>query len=283
MTLYTEGGRSFVKHANGQSSHYIVDDFTDPWKPKETIFIQHGFCRTIAHWYHWIPRLAGSYRVIRRDLRGHGLSSYPEPNGNYDYSLDTILDEIVDVLDCLEISKVHFLGESTSGMLAEALAVKHPDRLRSITICSSPTHLPQPALDFFAFGNEDWPTACRVMGSRGWATALSNSPGTVASSDPRYKEWWVDQVSKSDGEGLAGYAKFLSSLDARHFLPQISVPMLMLAPKNSAVMSVEQMKDVAGQIAGSKLDVIDAPGHEIYVSGAAQCQAAAMKFWDALA
>lgn len=272
-------GRTFVQHANGQRTHYIANDFTDPWRPRETVLIQHGFCRTTAHWYHWMPALSRTYRVIRRDLRGHGLSTYPIPGQDYDYSLQTILEEILDLLNCLGIEKVHFLGESTSGMLAEALAAKYPERLRSITVCSSPTHLPPPALEFFSFGHSDWSTACRTLGSRGWAEALSRSPGTVASSDEDYVSWWVDQVSVSDGEGLAGYAKFLSTLDARPFLAHIRVPMLILAPKHSAIMSVEQMEGVASQVPGSQLEIIDAPGHEIFINGAAQCQAAALKFW----
>ncbi|EMF10379.1 alpha/beta-hydrolase [Sphaerulina musiva SO2202] len=276
-------GHTFIEHANGQRTHYISDDFTDPWQPRETVLIQHGFCRTAAHWYHWVPALSRAYRVIRRDLRGHGLSSYPSSirgaRGEYDYSLDCLLEEILDLLNCLGIDKVHFLGESTSGMLAEALAAKHPERLHSITVCSSPTHLPPSALNLFSFGHDDWPTACRTLGSRGWAEALSRLPGTVASEDEDYVSWWTEQVSVSDGEGLAGYASFLSTMDARPFLSQIKIPMLILAPKHSAVMTKAQMEDVASQVPGAHLELIDAPGHEIFVSGASQCQAAVLKFW----
>lgn len=299
-------GHTFIEHANGQRTHYISDDFTDPWRPRETVLIQHGFCRTAAHWYHWVPALSREYRVIRRDLRGHGLSSYPSSirrasegsgrgegegggasegdakgggGGEYDYSLDCLLEEILDLLNCLGIDKVHFLGESTSGMLAEALAAKHPERLHSITVCSSPTHLPPSALNLFSFGHDDWPTACRTLGSRGWAEALSRLPGTVASEDEDYVSWWTEQVSVSDGEGLAGYASFLSTMDARPFLSQIKIPMLILAPKHSAVMTKAQMEDVASQVPGAHLELIDAPGHEIFVSGASQCQAAVLKFW----
>lgn len=275
-------GRTFIQHSNGQETHYVVDDFTDPWKPRETILIQHGFCRTTAHWYHWIPILARKYRVIRRDLRGHGLSSYPKSSDNYDYTLDTILDEILELMDNLKIEKVHFLGESTSGMLGTALAAKHPHRLLSLTICSSPTYLPQAALEKFAFGLADWPTACRTLGSRGWAEALSRGPGTVPSTDTAYLEWWINQVAQSDGEGLAGYAEFLSTLDSRPFLREVSVPMLILAPKNSAVMQVKHMEEVAEQVPGAILKVVDVPSHEIYVTGAEQCQAEAMKFWQSL-
>jgi hypothetical protein len=46
--------------ANNYQMHYEVDDFTDPWKPAETLWIQHGFGRSSRFWYHWVPPLAGS-------------------------------------------------------------------------------------------------------------------------------------------------------------------------------------------------------------------------------
>ncbi|KAI0121270.1 Alpha/Beta hydrolase protein [Xylariales sp. AK1849] len=200
----------------------------------------------------------------------------------YDYSLETILGEIIDLLDQLGIDKVHFLGESTSGMLGMALAAKYPQRLHSLVICSSPTYLPQQALDSFAFGFRDWPTALRTLGSRGWGRAISNTKGTVTSPDPGYLQWWVDQVAVSDGEGLADYAEFLSRLDARQFIKSIKVPTLILAPKHSAVISVASMEELASQIEAAKLQVIDKPGHEIFTSAAEECQTAALKFWHSL-
>lgn len=47
-------GRTYVVHPNGQRTHYILDDFTDPWNPRETILIQHGFGRHAEFWYHWM-------------------------------------------------------------------------------------------------------------------------------------------------------------------------------------------------------------------------------------
>ncbi|KAG8157612.1 hypothetical protein KVR01_012654 [Diaporthe batatas] len=278
-------GNTFIRHTSGQVTHYIVNDFTDPWKPRETVLLQHGFARNVEHWYHWVPPLARHFRVIRRDLRGHGLSSVPKNDGSYDYSLETILEEIVDMLDQLGIEKVHFLGESTSGMLGLAMAAQFPGRLLSLTICSTPTHLPPKALEMFAVGQKvSWPDACRILGSRGWAEALAKLPGTVGVDEDGYTAWWVDQVARSTGEGLAGYAEFLSHLDARPFLSRIKVPVLILAPRSSAVLTVPDMEQLARQIgASASLVVVDAPGHEIYVSGADQCQAAVLKFWKSLA
>lgn len=271
-----------ITHPNGQTTHYIDDSFTDPWKPCETILIQHGFARHAAFWYHWIPVLARKYRVIRRDARGHGHSSFPSPDSSYAYTLDTIVDEIIDTLDQLGLQKVHFLGESTSGMVGEALAASHPERLHSLIVCSSPTWLPPPALELFAFGHESWPAACRQLGSRGWGEALSRIPGTVSIPDPDYVQWWIDQVGISSGEGLAGYAQFLSTLDARPYLKDIRVPMLILAPANSAATKVEEQQALQKQVKGSQIEIIKGRGHEIYVERPEECQKAILRFLDGL-
>jgi pimeloyl-ACP methyl ester carboxylesterase len=268
----------FITHANGQISHVVDDNFTDPWKPHQTILIQHGFGRHSAFWYHWIPILSRHYRIIRRDARGHGLSSVPKAADNYDYSLDTILDEIVDTMDQLGVKKFHFLGESTSGMVAEAFAAKYPQRLQSLIVCSSPTFLPPAALELFAFGHETWPLACRTLGSRGWGTALSKVPGTVSIPDQEYVKWWISQVAVSSGEGLAGYAEFLITLDSRPFLEKIKTPTLILAPAKSAATKLEEQRMVGEKIKGSKLVVIHGEGHEIYVERPEDCQKAVLEF-----
>lgn len=267
-----------ITHPNGQVTHIYDENFTDPWKPYETIVIQHGFGRHGAFWYHWIPFLSRHYRVIRRDARGHGLSSSPEPGSNYDYSVDTIVDEIIDTIDQLNLEKVHFLGESTSGIVGEILAAKHPNRLHSLITCSSPTHLPEAALLLFAMGKSSWPAACRELGARGWGEALSQLPGTVSVPDPEYIKWWVDQVGVSTGEGLAGYAQFLSKIDSRPYLKDIKVPTLILAPARSAATKLEEQRAVQAQIPNAQLVVIDGKGHEIYVEMPEECQNAVIKF-----
>lgn len=148
----------------------------------------------------------------------------------------------------------------------------------SLTVCSTPTHLPPAALKLFAFDHADWPAACRTLGSRGWAEALSKVPGTIPITDNDYLPWYLDRISLSDGEGLAQYAEFLSTLDARPYLSQIRVPTLILAPSNSAATTLEEQRKLAQQIPGARLEVLDAPGHEIYVTAAEKCQAAFLEF-----
>ncbi|KAJ9134252.1 Alpha/beta-hydrolase [Pleurostoma richardsiae] len=276
----------YVTLSNGQTDHFFIDSFTDPWIPsddKEVILIQPGFGRSGVFWYHWVPVLARDYVVIRRDLRGHGKSSYPkrlspwseEPGvyeNHYLYNIETICAEIVDFLDRLGIKTVHFLGESTSGQLGHALAARHPDRISSLITCSSPTYLPDDKQRFLAMNQASWPEALISLDSRGWAAALAQQPGTAPREDPSYQEWWLSEVAKSSADGLAGYAAFLSQLNTRRFLPEISCPVLILAPVNSKAVPMEESEYAANHIPGAELKVIESQGHEIYVESAQACQ-----------
>ena len=226
--------------------------------------------------------MSRKYNVIRRELRGHGASTHPKPEDEYDYSVETIISEIIDTLDQLGLAKVHFLGESTSGMLAEILAAKHPDKVSSIIICSSPTHLPEAGQRFLAFGERSWPEGIRAKGTRWWAETLAAGENTLASDDPLYKQWWIDRVSESESDGLAGYAEFLCRLDSRPYLGRIRTPMLILAPTNSAMMTVESMRELAEKIPSARLRLIESGGHEIYSTAAEECQGAVLEFLEGL-
>lgn len=273
---------TLVQHASGRATHVMIDDFTDPWRSAEVVLIQPGFARHADFFYHWTALLARRFRVIRRDLPGHGRSkAQVNIPGTPPLSVDVMCDEIADTLDQLNIGRVHFVGESTSGMLGLAFAAMHPDRLHSLTVCATPTYLPPPALELFAFGHKDWPAACRELGSRGWAERLAGVPGTVSGSgDPAYLKWWIDTVAVSSGEGLGQYAEFLSIADSRPYLSKIDVPTLILAPANSAAVSMQASKGLQQQVKGSQLVVVDGPGHEIYKDRAETCASSLIDFID---
>lgn len=101
----------------------------------------------------------------------------------------------------------------------------------------------------------------------------------MASSDPEYRKWWLDQVSISSGEGLASYAEFLCMIDSRPVLGHIKVPMLVLAPTKSAATTVAAQRVIQKQVGpGCTLVEIDGPGHEIYIEAAEDCIAAFIDF-----
>ncbi|KAF2103603.1 alpha/beta-hydrolase [Rhizodiscina lignyota] len=256
----------YITHPNGQKTFYYEDDFVDPWKPHDTILIQHGFARSAIFWYKWVPVLAQNYRVIRRDARGHGKSSAPT-KPEYTYDMDTILDEIKDTLDQLGLEKVHYIGESTGGIWGEFFAAKYPERLHSLAICSSPLYMPKAAQEMLAFGHKSWADALRDLGARGWGEEILNVLNTSKDADPAFVKWWLKEVGDMDGKGLGDHAELLcsSDFDARRIMNNIKVPMLMLTPSNSKLVNLDEQKDLHEAVKGSKQELIKANGHEIYL------------------
>ena len=116
--------------------YYDDDDFTDPWRPSETVVLHHGNAKNARLWYAWVPLLARQYRIVRLDARGFGRSSLP-PEG-YRWSLGRFAADLRGLLDHLGLERVHLIGETVGGTIALQFAADYPDRLHSVTTCTSP-------------------------------------------------------------------------------------------------------------------------------------------------
>jgi pimeloyl-ACP methyl ester carboxylesterase len=285
----------YITHPNGQTSFYHLDTFADPWladSEKPVVLIQHGCAHTSEFFYDFVPRLSRDYVVIRRDARGHGRSSYPKRltpwsdqennqyEGNYSYTPETIVGEILDFLNQLGVQKVHFLAEATSGEIGVIFAATYPDRIASLVTMSSPTMLPPAAIDLFRVNRSSWPEAIIELGPRGWGQEMAKRPGTLPiHRGQAYIEWWYEQTDRIPSEGLAGYVIFLTKLNCRLYLQDVKCPMLILAPTNSAAVPMGESQYMHGRVFQSRLVAIDGPGHEIYADRAEECLDAILEFY----
>jgi proline-specific peptidase len=84
--------------------------------------------------------LAGSHRVIYVDLHGRGRSGRPADLGEITFAADVA--DIAELIRELELGPVHVYGFSYGGLLGQALALDHPELLRSLIIANS-LHSPE--------------------------------------------------------------------------------------------------------------------------------------------
>ncbi len=97
------------------------------------VVLIHGMGSDHTVWEGLIPLLKEDYWVIAVDLRGHGLSSKnPGP-----YSIELFAKDVCLFLESLNIDQAHFMGHSMGGVILQELAVKYPERFKSLTLISS--------------------------------------------------------------------------------------------------------------------------------------------------
>lgn len=87
------------------------------------------------------------YQVIRYDHRGTGMSDWVENwDSNNPYSLADMADDGIAVLNSLGIKEANIIGISMGGMIAQSLAINHPDRVGSLTSMMSSGYIEDPVL-----------------------------------------------------------------------------------------------------------------------------------------
>src|SRR5580658_9951651 len=101
----------YLKRVNQPDLHYVIDDFTDPWRNAPYLILQHGNGRSAKFWYSWVPYLSRFYKVVRPDVRGLGQSS-ADFDLEKNFTMDACIGDLLAIIDELGQNSVHICGES---------------------------------------------------------------------------------------------------------------------------------------------------------------------------
>ncbi|MFJ5714885.1 alpha/beta fold hydrolase [Neobacillus sp. NPDC093127] len=111
-------------NANGIDLYYEVHGEGEP------LLLIMGLSLNSKSWFRTLPALSEHYKVIIFDNRGVGLSGKP----NTPYSIELMAEDARSVLDAAGVESAHVYGISMGGMIAQRLALKYPERIRSLIL-----------------------------------------------------------------------------------------------------------------------------------------------------
>jgi len=217
--------------------------------------------------------------LIRFDNRDSGESTHftgvPDfpavMGGNYasvPYRMSDMAADAVGLLDKLGLDRVHLVGASMGGFIAQTIAIEYPQRVRSLTSIMSTTgertvgQMHPEALALFALPPattrdqqiERMQTVFRVIGSPGFPA----DPDWIALRAGRSFDRKFDPTSV-----IRQGAAVVASGDRTPKLRSLNVPTLVIHGSADKMCDVSGARATAAAIPGAELHIIDGMGHDL--------------------
>ena len=248
--------------------HYVIDDFSDPWKPSQTLLLIHGLAESAEAWRAWVPHLARHYRVIRVDVRGFGLST-PMPD-DYSWSMDRLLADVTAIAEHLQLAQFHLIGAKSGGSLVLQYAARYPAKVLSVLAMTPPV--------VSAKAVPEWREQILAEGLVEWARATMPARLGSGTSEPEL-EWWAENIQgKTPISTIMGYLDWVPGLDLREEVLKIQCPALIVTTTGSGLRSVESVKEWQSRMSASQLLVIEGDAWHAAAAYPDQCATASLAF-----
>jgi 3-oxoadipate enol-lactonase len=200
-----------------------------------------------------------SFECISFDNRGTGLSSpATEP-----FSIAEMAMDAVDLLDALEIQSAHVFGVSMGGMIAQELALGHPERIRTLTLgctyCGGPGSRLMDPDDFHplveALAACDEQLGLRLM----WEMNLS--PGFRAVKGRHAEFSALSEARPIRQPTIALQLQAIGNHDTSERLYEISAPTLIVHGTDDRILPVENALLLSLGIPSARLELLDGMAH----------------------
>ncbi|BCX16992.1 MAG: 3-oxoadipate enol-lactonase [Geminicoccaceae bacterium] len=225
----------------------------------------------LSMWDRQAAALAGRFRVLRYDMRGHGRSEVPPGP----YRLDGLARDAVALLDALGIDRVHFCGLSLGGAVGQWLGIHRPERLRSLVLCA---------------------TACSFGAASTWDERIAavQRGGVEAIADAVLERWLGADfrarrpseaarlramLCATPAEGYAAAAAAVRDTDLCAEVHRIAVPTLLIAGSADPATPPARLEELRARIPRAELVVLEG-AHIVNVEAADAFDHALLAFLD---
>jgi pimeloyl-ACP methyl ester carboxylesterase len=235
-----------------------IDLFYDIKGRGEPLLLIAGFLCDHAYWSLIMPSLISQYQVIRLDNRGMGRSSAPETP----YSLKQMANDVAALLDRLAIDKVHLVGHSMGGQIAQELVLAHPEKVQSLMLLSSLAK----GDGLFNSIIETWGELCanvdlklyeKVVLPWIFTDSFYAIPGTIEG----LIEFAIRYPFPPATHSLYHHSQAMLDFDTTDCLQKIHCPTLVLVGKQDILTPLKFSQQLAQGIPNAELVVLEGGGH----------------------
>lgn len=246
----------------------------------QPVVLIHGFPLNKSMWEHQVQALAGRYRVVAVDLRGHGESRVVEAPAD----MDTYADDVKALLDHLDISQAVIAGFSMGGYVAFAFYRRHPGAVKALVLADT---RPQPDTAEAAQGRRN--TAQMVLDSQAITGVVDGTmlPRMFTEATAKNNLQLVEHARQimyatpvpavsADLLALAGRADSVPTLET------ITCPTLIVVGEEDQITPLADAELMAARIPNARLEKIPGAAHLVPMEQPAAFNQALTRFLDSL-
>jgi pimeloyl-ACP methyl ester carboxylesterase len=245
-----------------------LESFGDPADP--ALLLINGLGSQCTNYrVEWVERfVAAGFRVLRFDNRDVGRSTWFDEAGTDGpaYTVEDMADDAAAVLAAADVDAAHVLGVSMGGMIAQALVIRHPERVRTLTSIMSSTGDPDVGLPSEASLQHILTPS--PTDREGYLRHQLTSIRTWGSPDA-FDEAWIremqgeayDRAFHPEGQLRQMYA-VRTAASRTEALGSVTVPALVVHGDQDRLVDPSGGRRTADAIPGARFELIEGMGHD---------------------
>jgi 3-oxoadipate enol-lactonase len=208
----------------------------------------------LSMWDEQAAQLAGQYRVLRYDQRGHGRTDAPA--GRYTFAL--LVADAIALMDALSIRRAHWCGLSMGGATGMGLAQQHADRFDRFVICDTPG-MSTPATA------QQWEERIATAQKDGMAALVDSTlarwfPKETLERNPPHVQKIRAMIAATPVNGFIGCAGALADHNYRPGMAGVKNPVLYMTGEKDGT-NAAAMRQMQQELPGSTYVELPGAGH----------------------
>lgn len=227
--------------------HYRIDGPADG----APVVFANSLGTDLRLWDSVLPLLPAGLRLIRYDMRGHGLSDAPDAP----YSMGALVRDLERLLDHLNVRAALVVGLSIGGMVAQGLAVKRLDQVRALVLSN---------------------TAAKIGTAQMWQARIDaiHTQGLEGIADSVMERWfpagfrattdcaaWRHMMIRTPVQGYVGCCAAIAGADFYTTTAGLRLPALGIAGSEDGATPPDLVRETLALIPGSQFALIRGAGH----------------------
>lgn len=262
----------FVR-SNDITVHY---DFAGP-RDAPLVLLVNSLGANMHMWDDQINAFARKHRVLRYDMRGHGLTDTTPGEEPAKATIAQLAGDVIELADALGVNRFSFVGLSIGGLVGQSLGVRHRERIDRLVLCATAPRMGTPPV---------WDARIEEIERDGVEAIVDATMGRwftehTHASRPELVRGFANMVRRTPKDGYLAGARAVRDADLHLAVPSIEARTLVVAGAHDPTATPQMAAELRDAIPGAQLEVLHSAAHMVNAEQPVAFNAAVLRFLEA--